>query len=418
MSLRTFAVLCAGALASFLASPAAPAADHTVVGPATLAALSSRWILVQTPVAGDADRDGHTLFEIGPTPDGPFTTGPAHWGRMTGDSEWRDDAFGRDLISPATTYYVRATTFDPDGVEGANPQVLGPVVTPALDVNAVSAVGAKAEARRDEIMVVVPIADDSNANSGGTVEIATSPDGPWTRRCGSPSESNLPFALKRCRLRGLQPATDYWLRVTLTDPDGVVGENPQVIGPITYDGLANLALQRPITADPGWGCCPDPSHLVDGRIQNDAWYFGFAWTGGLGGWAGGPPGWKQATVDLGAGTTLNRAIVWYHDPAAVPTAWTFQVSDDGAAWTDVYAETQPVCRTADVALPGAWYHPACAHDAVFAEVTTRYLRYWFDDRTLFNGSHGWAVEIEAFDDLTPANPATEDAETERRALTR
>jgi hypothetical protein len=98
---------------------------------------------------------------------------------------------------------------------------------------------------------------------------------------------------KRCRIRSLTPNTDYWVRVTITDSDGVVASsNPQILGPIHYDGLANLAFARPISADPGWGCYPSPSQLVDGRIQNDAWYYGFAWTGGTSWWDFGSPGYK------------------------------------------------------------------------------------------------------------------------------
>lgn len=392
-----------------LAAPSLLAGDATVTGLIVADAPASRWILAYAPLSGDDDHDGYTLFEIAPAGTGTFSTAPAQWGRVTGDSLWRNDVFARGLITPGTAYDVRVTTFDPDGVVGQNPQIIGPITTPADDENAAHWRTVKAEVQRDEIHVRAPISGDANTNSGGTVEIATSPAGPWSRRCGGPtSEANLPFAFKHCRLRSLTPGTDYFVRVTLIDPDGVSGDNPRVVGPLHYDGLVNVALGRPVTADPGWGCCPSPSHLVDGRVQSDAWYFGFAWTGGLGGWAGGPAGWKQATVDLGSGTTLDRAVVWYHNPAAVPTAWRFQVSDDGSAWTDVYAQTEPVCRTATLGLPGAWYHPACAHEAVFAPVTTRYLRYWFDDRTLFDGIHGWAVELEAYHDPALAPPATDE----------
>lgn len=47
-------------------------------------------------------------------------------------------------------------------------------------------------------------------------------------------------------------------------------------------------------------------------------------------------------------------------------------------------------------MPGAWYHPGCGHDARFSPVTARYVRYLFDDSTLFGGLHGWAVEFEVF----------------------
>jgi hypothetical protein len=46
---------------------------------------------------------------------------------------------------------------------------------------------------------------------------------------------------------------------------------------------------------------------VDGRIQNDAWYYGFAWTGSTFHYAGGLDGFKQATMDLGSPTSFSRA---------------------------------------------------------------------------------------------------------------
>jgi len=197
-------------------------------------------------------------------------------------------------------------------------------------------------------------------------------------------------------LRSLTPGTDYWVRVTLSDSDGVSGANPQVLGPIRYEGLENLAFGKPITADPGWGCCPNPAALVDGRIQDDNWARGFAWTGGTGGWGGGPAGVKQATIDLGAATSFSRAAVWYHSSTSVPKNWSFQTSDDGATWTDVFTTDQPMCRDVATPLPGFWSFPACAHDVTFPLVTVRYFRYSFDDTTLFSGYHGWAQEIEIF----------------------
>lgn len=383
-----------GLLLLLRGAAAALAGDGTVAGTVTAGAPSSTWIAVEAPLTGDDNANGYSLFEIGPGASGPFTSAGAYWPEVGGPSEWRANVV--QGLSPGGTWFVKVTYFDPDGVSGANPQVVGPVTTLSSAPAAVQAGTATAEARDTEIFVSLPISDDSNSNSHGTVEIATGPGGPWTRKCGSSSEVNLPVNPKRCRLRSLAPGTDYWIRATLYDPDGVGGTNPQVLGPVRYEGLANLALGRPITADPGWGCCPSPSHLVDGRIQNDAWSYGFAWTGGLSHWAGGPDGFKQATIDLGSPTAFSRAAMWYHDPSNVPVSWKLQYSHDNATWTDLHVQTLPMCRTATLALPGAWYYPACAHEAVFPAVTARYFRFAFDDRTLFGGMHGWAVELELF----------------------
>lgn len=384
-----------GTLLLFCLFATAKAADGTVAGSATVSVRSSSWIAVQVPFAGDDNGNGHTLYEIGNSNGGPFSTGSANSDRLSGPPAWRANVFN---VSPSTTYYVRITFVDPDGVTGANPQIIGPVTTPASAPNSVSVATASAIVDDAEIYVSLDISDDANRNSGGIVEVATSASGPWTRKAGSPSEANLPFHPKRARLRGLIPGTDYWVRATITDPDGVTGANPQVLGPINYTGLENLALGKSITASPGWGCCSSPSHLVDGRIQNDAWFFGFAWTGGTSCFAGGcPPGLnKHATVDFGAPTEFNRAVMWYHDPGNVPVVWKIQYSDDGVNFTDAYSNTDPVCRTATDAIPGAWYYPGCGHDATFSSITARYVRYLFDDSTLFGGIHGWAVEFEVF----------------------
>src|SRR5208282_2988537 len=181
--------------------------------------------------------------------------------------------------------------------------------------------------------VSIPIADDSDMNSGlQSVSIATTSDGPWTQKCGSTGS----FSPEPCRIHGLIPGTNYWIQAVVSDPDGVVGTNPQVIGPVYYTGLADLALGQPITADPGWGCCSDPSELVDGVIQYPNWPYGFAWTGGLGDWGGGSPGIKQATIDLGSAQTVNRLDFWTHDPDNVPATWYVSVSTDGSTFTQVF----------------------------------------------------------------------------------
>lgn len=373
------------------AATTSAAQNATQVGAATASARSSNWIAVEVPFTGDDNANGYTTAKLGVRPTGPFTT-TASLGNSSGPTEWRADVFGS--LSPSTTYYIEVTFVDPDGVVGTNPQIVGPVTTPPAGPDSVTVEAATAVPRDTQIYASVPIRDDANQNSLATFDIATNPGGPWTAKCSGVWTVPHP---KRCRLRSLTPGTSYWVRVNITDPDGVVGPTPQVLGPILYSGLQNLALGKPITADPGWGCCPNPAQLVDGRIEYPSWNYGFAWTGGTWCWAGGcPPGFKQATIDLGAPTPFNRGAVWYHDPNSVPIVWKFQHSNDGTSWSDAYSNTNPVCRTATVPLFGAWYYPGCGHDANFPSVTARYFRYTFDDRTLFGGLHGWAVEIEVF----------------------
>jgi hypothetical protein len=368
------------------------ATDQTSTGTASATAPSSTWLAFEVPFTGDADRDGWTVVELGLTPGGPFNLGTR---KIPGPPDWRADSFRG--LTPDTDYYLRVTWVDPDGVSGANPQVVGPIRTLASAPNAVTLGTATATVGDTEIAVSVPISADANANSYGTVAIATAPGGPWTERCGNPSAPRLPFHPKRCRLRSLTPGTDYWVRIDITDADGIAGADPQVLGPITYTGRRNVAVGRPISADPGWGCCPNPGQLLDRRIQYQNWYYGFAWRGGTSGWGGGPPGWKHATIDLGAPTTFDRVEVWLHDNNSPPTTWKVEASPDGASWTEVFSTTEPQCRGATEQPEGtSWGYPACSQQADFAPATARYVRYRFDDTTLFGGLHGWAAELEVF----------------------
>ncbi|HMZ21409.1 MAG TPA: hypothetical protein PLD20_25980 [Blastocatellia bacterium] len=365
----------------------------TIAGTATATAVSSTMLGFTSPFVGDVNNNGYTKFELGASASGPFGVRPEDTQYIPGSQEWRADVFYPPTAN--TSYFVRVTYVDPDGVIGNATQIVGPVTTPATAVNAVIVGAATAVVKDTEIFVSLPAKDDANLNGRAQVDIGTSASGPWTAKC-------LNLATRqaaRCRLRGLIPNTDYYVRITVTDADGITGNATQILGPLRYLGSRNLALGKTITADPGWGCCSNVNELVDGLIQRGNFPFGFAWTGGTQRYAGGTPGVKQATIDFGTPTTFNRATVWYHDNNNVPIIWNFQYSNDGTTWTNAYANTVPICRTETIQMPGYWGFPACGHDARFASVTARYFRYTFDDRTLFDGIHGWAVEVEVFNIL-------------------
>jgi hypothetical protein len=279
---------------------------------------------------------------------------------------------------------------DPDGVFGTNPWVGGPYsMGPAS--NAVWVRGADVTSRDTYLLVKTPILGDANLNSQATVEVATDPGGPWTIKCFRTT-----FAPKMCRIHGLTTYTPYWIRVTVTDPDGVNGKSVQVVGP-SYTLITNLALGKAITADPGFGCCSDPAELVDGLIQYPEWDHGFAWCGGTGNHCGTPPGWKQATIDLGSVETVDRVMWWTHDPHNVPLSWKVAVSSDGVNYTEVFFTDEPRCRTETDVFTVSWQSPSCGHVAQLPYGTTaRYVRYSFDDSELFAGIHGWGVELEVF----------------------
>jgi uncharacterized repeat protein (TIGR01451 family) len=386
--------LTATLLGALLSASPLRAGDATAPAVATAQVRSSTQIVVDPAFTGDDNGNGYTVIDISTNGTSAFDYYTLRYG---GTPLWRIAAMP---ALPGVAHYVRVTHFDPDGVSGAAMQVLGPITTPASAPDAVSLSAAQARVRDTEIEVSCDVTNDANQNSTFYIEVATSASGPWIEKAGPYSAANP----KRARVRSLEPGADYWVRVTVNDPDGVVGTNPQVLGPIRYTGAKNLAFNRPISADQGWGCCPDARELVDGRVQYGNWFYGFAWTGGLDGWSGGSPGIKQATVDLGAGATFDHAAVWLHDPQGTPLIWGLDVSDDGANWRRVYWNTNPVCRSLDEPLHNPyWADPGCAQEARFPTVTARYLRYLFDDRQLFNRIHGWAVELEVFRDPPKAD---------------
>jgi len=174
------------------------------------------------------------------------------------------------------------------------------------------------------------------------------------------------------------------------------------LGPILFEGISNLAYKRPVSADSGWGCCPDSNALIDGQIQNTSWQNGFAWTGGNSCYSGGcPAGFKQATIDLGSTQTVVRLDWWTHDVNSVPLSWKVEVSQDGKSFAEVYSTSSPMCRGETLSFNIGWYYPACGQVARFTPVQVRYVRYRFDDRTLFRGLHGWAAEVEVFGSPDP-----------------
>jgi hypothetical protein len=363
-------------------------------------AVGATWIDVFSPFSGDANGDSYTTYEYANSSTGPWTAG-CNYG-IPGDPDWRHCSF--QGLTSATPYYVRVTFYDPDGVTGTNPQIIGPITTASTSNNFVTLGQATAKVEDTNILVTVPIADDANTNSGGTVSVATSPSGPWTQRCSSLAS----IGPKLCRIHGLTTGTDYYLQVSVNDPDGVQGTNPQVIGPVHYTGLTDLSLGKPVTADPGWGCCSDPNQLTNGVINASNWMNGFAWTGGTGDWGGGGPGIKQATIDLQTAQTVGRVDWWVHaTDSGSPTTWNIAVSNDGSSFTQVFANTEVRCRTATQALQSAWWFPSCKLSGSFAPVTARYVRFSFDDTTLLGGFHGWATQIEVFNSPgTTAIPTT------------
>ncbi|MEM7132441.1 MAG: PKD domain-containing protein [Chloroflexota bacterium] len=373
------------------------------VTPQTASALSGSdsWLAISSPFKDDENHNNYTIYEYSTSQDGPWETVCGNG--IAGGSLWRHCSFGGELTAD-TDYFVRVTFIDPDGVNGNPSQVLGPIRTAAEAKDKTVVSDMSVTVKETHLLVSVPITGDSNRNSRlERVEVATTADGPWQEKCGPFASANP----KLCRIHGLTNNAEYWVRATVSDVDGVEGMNPQIVGPLHYTGSTNLAPGKTITADAGWGCCSDPNQLLDGRIQHPDWTYGLAWTGGTGNWAGGSPGWKHALIDLGTIQKVSRVDWWTHDAGNVPSTWKISVSSDGTSFSEVFLSEEPQCRAATEPLLVNWAFPSCGHSAQFEPVDTRFIRYEFDDQTLFDGIHGWAVEIEVFGPQTVELPVPE-----------
>ncbi len=204
-------------------TPSAPA-PGTTVGPASVTANACTQVTVSAPFTGDSNGDGTTDFERGPTATGPWTLVCS---AASGASPRTCVDTG---VVENTTYYYRVTFADPDGVAGTNPQVVGPVTTPSCAANdtTITSNSALVSACR-QISVTSAFTGDDNGNGRVSVEYNTANAWPGTTACADVTGPSP----RQCLATNLSPGTQYWLRVTFTDPDGVTGANPEVLGPYT-----------------------------------------------------------------------------------------------------------------------------------------------------------------------------------------
>jgi predicted CxxxxCH...CXXCH cytochrome family protein len=211
-------------------------------------------ITVSAPFTNDANANGSTTFERGPTGAGPWA---AACSNVAGASPRTCVDTG---VAESSTYYYRVTYADADGVGGTAQSVIGPFTTPACAVNGVTpGVPTAAVDTCSQITVSSPYTGDSNGNSTTTVEYNTSNTWPGTIACNAQTGASP----RVCVVGSLQNATAYWFRVTFADADGVTGSNPQVIGPFTthdckttagaasgtVDACSQITVSAPFTGD-------------------------------------------------------------------------------------------------------------------------------------------------------------------------
>ncbi|MHB0972197.1 MAG: fibronectin type III domain-containing protein [Thermoanaerobaculia bacterium] len=195
-------------------------------GTATATVDSCNQISVSATFTGDSGTSNSSAtFERATAIGGPYT---AVCSNVTTASP-RSCAFSG--LTANTTYYFRVTFTDPDGVSGQNPQIAGPYTTPVCPAPSPTTAGtATAQVSScNELTVTAPFTGDGNANGSVKVEYNTTNTWPGTTSCASVVGG----APRMCLVTGLTASTAYYVRVTYSDPDGVTGTSPQVIGPLT-----------------------------------------------------------------------------------------------------------------------------------------------------------------------------------------
>jgi hypothetical protein len=173
-----------------------------------------------TPVANNS-----VTFERATAIGGPFTTVCASV--ITGNP--RTCVSG--VLTAGTTFYYRVTFADADGVDGQNPQIVGPFTTPATcAANATTTGTATAQLSScKQLTVSAPFTGDGDGDGSVRVEFNTTNSWPGTVSCDAVTGSSP----RQCLVTGLTASTQYWIRVTWSDPDTVTGTSPQVLGPAT-----------------------------------------------------------------------------------------------------------------------------------------------------------------------------------------
>ncbi|MFV2073403.1 MAG: hypothetical protein ACC742_12225, partial [Thermoanaerobaculales bacterium] len=198
--------------------------NSVTVQPASASAPACNRVVVTAPFADDDNGNSTTLVERGTTASGPWTTVCAG---LTGASPRTCTDNG---VAESTTYYYQVTFSDVDGVNGTNPQVLGPVSTPVCGVDNTTVVGSDVLASScDSLTVTSRFSGDDNGDGSTLMEYNTADSWPGTTACAAVGG----LSPRQCLISGLTPGQTYWVRVTFSDPDGVSGTNPEVLGPVT-----------------------------------------------------------------------------------------------------------------------------------------------------------------------------------------
>lgn len=215
-------------------TPTAAAVNDLTAGAATGLVNGCNQVTITAPHTGDDDGDSSTAVQRGTAPGGPF--GTTVCASLTGPSP---RACVDSTVAASSTYYYQVTWTDPDGVNGTNPQVVGPMSTPACAAAGTTVTSNSATATTCKQITVTSIFSGDGDGDGSTLYEYF--DGAWQTGCASVTGSSP----RQCILPELSPSTSYDVRITFTDPDGVSGTNPETLASVTTPACG--ADQRPPT---------------------------------------------------------------------------------------------------------------------------------------------------------------------------
>ncbi len=162
--------LAAPVLAAAVVSALAGSDETTAAG--SVATVSScRQITTSSLFSGDADGDGSTAVEVNTVDAWPGATACA---AVVGSSPRQCLV---NALAPASSYFVRVTHSDPDGVAGANPEVLGPLAVPACGSDQAAPTVLVQSPGRDAVVgggeaIKVQVFDAGGLAAGAPVQVA------------------------------------------------------------------------------------------------------------------------------------------------------------------------------------------------------------------------------------------------------
>ncbi|MEJ5165484.1 MAG: CxxxxCH/CxxCH domain-containing protein [Thermoanaerobaculia bacterium] len=200
-------------------STQAGANNYVTTGTPSGIVQSCTQINISSPFADDANGNSTTTIEYNTSNSWPGTVACSN---LSGPSPRLCISSG---LQNNTPYWFRVTFTDPDGVQGTNPQVIGPFTTYDCKTNTGTASAVVNSCT--EITISAPFTGDWNSNGSTSFEKQQNCTGSFISVC-----SNITGASPRiCNATSLTEDADWCFRVTFQDADGVQGTNPQIIGP-------------------------------------------------------------------------------------------------------------------------------------------------------------------------------------------